>query len=115
MEGLRSPRQQASTVVQGGLSGWRSSLFRLKDDKSWGDGRNRPLEFMRASVLSLLWRRLRVRAFRDRELEHEFRTVFRAAGVRFFDVAAALTGLAFLAFFIIYAVSGTNGILAEPQ
>jgi signal transduction histidine kinase/CheY-like chemotaxis protein len=70
---------------------------------------------MRALLLSFLWRRFRVRAFRDRELEHEFRLVFRSAGVRFFEIAAALTGLAYVAFFLIYAVSGTQAMLAQPQ
>ena len=70
---------------------------------------------MRASIIFSIWRRFRVRAFRDRELEHEFRSVFRSAGVRFFEIAAALTGVAFLAFFLIYAVSGNQGILAQPQ
>jgi signal transduction histidine kinase/CheY-like chemotaxis protein len=70
---------------------------------------------MRASLLSFVWRRFRVRAFRDRELEHEFRLVFRSAGVRFFEIAAALTGLAYVAFFLIYAISGSQGMLAQPQ
>ena len=70
---------------------------------------------MRASLLSFVWRRFRVRAFRDRELEHEFRQVFRSAGVRFFEIAAALTGLAYIAFFLIYAISGSQGMLAQPQ
>ena len=61
------------------------------------------------------WRRFGVRAFRDRELEHEFRHVFRSAGVRFFEIGAGVTGLAYLAFFVIYAVSGGGHPLAQPQ
>jgi two-component system, sensor histidine kinase len=60
-------------------------------------------------------RRFGVRAFRDRELEHEFRSVFRHSGVRFFEVGAAVSGLAFLAFFVIYAVSGAQGAFGQPQ
>ena len=45
------------------------------------------------------WRRLGVRAFRDRELEHEFRRGFRSAGVRFFELVTAISGLAYFAFF----------------
>ena len=70
---------------------------------------------MGGSLISFAWRRFRVRAFRDRELEHEFRQVFRSAGVRFFEIAAALTGLAYIAFFLIYVVSGTQGVMAQPQ
>ena len=70
---------------------------------------------MQAQLLSSFWRRFRVRSFRDRELEHEFRAVFRSAGVRFFEIAAVLTGLAFTAFFLIYAVSGTQPVAAQPQ
>jgi signal transduction histidine kinase/CheY-like chemotaxis protein len=70
---------------------------------------------MRASLLSFSLRRFRVRAFRDRELEHEFRQVFRSAGVRFFEISAALTGLAYVAFFLIYALSGSQGPFAQPQ
>ena len=70
---------------------------------------------MRPTVFPLNWRRFGVRAFRDRELEHEFRHVFRSAGVRFFEIGAAVSGIAYLAFFLIYAVSGTGGILAQPQ
>ena len=52
-----------------------------------------------------VWRQFRLRAFRDRELEHEFRNVFRSSGVRFFEVGTAISGFAYLAFFLIYAVS----------
>lgn len=60
-------------------------------------------------------RRYGVRAFRDRELEHEFRAAFRYSGVRFFEVGATVSGLAFLAFFLIYAVSGAAGAFGQPQ
>ncbi len=70
---------------------------------------------MRAALLSFSFRRFRVRSFRDRELEHEFRQVFRSAGVRFFEISAALTGLAYVAFFLIYALSGGQGPFAMPQ
>jgi len=63
----------------------------------------------------LNWRRYGVRAFRDRELEHEFRHVFRSAGVRFFEVGVGVTGLAYLAFFIIYAVAVAGHPFAQPQ
>ena len=70
---------------------------------------------MRASLLSFSLRRFRVRAFRDRELEHEFRQVFRSAGVRFFEISAALTGFAYVAFFLIYALSASQGPFSQPQ
>jgi signal transduction histidine kinase/CheY-like chemotaxis protein len=65
--------------------------------------------------ISLSLRRFGLRAFRDRELEHEFRGVFRSAGVRFFEIGTAISGAAYLAFFLIYAMSGTHGPLAQPQ
>jgi signal transduction histidine kinase/CheY-like chemotaxis protein len=61
------------------------------------------------------WRRLGARPFRDRELEHEFRHVFRLAGVRFFEVAAALSGLAYVSFFLIYVANGSAAAFAQPQ
>src|ERR1035441_6072590 len=69
---------------------------------------------MAITSFPLIWRRIGVRAFRDRELEHEFRGVFRSAGVRFFEIGVAMTGLAYFAFFLIYAVSGSEGF-AQPQ
>ena len=62
-----------------------------------------------------LWRQFRVRAFRDRELEHEFRGVFRSAGVRFFEVGTAISGVAYLAFFLIYALAERGAIFDQPQ
>ena len=70
---------------------------------------------MRLTIIPLNWRRFGVRAFRDRELEHEFRHVFRSAGVRFFEIGAGVSGLAYLAFFLIYAISGSGGAFAQPQ
>jgi signal transduction histidine kinase len=70
---------------------------------------------MANAVFPFFWRRLAVRAFRDRDLEHEFRQAFRSAGVRFFEIGAAVSGLAYLAFFLIFAYSGTNGPFAQPQ
>ena len=61
-----------------------------------------------------IWRQFRVRAFRDRDLEHEFLHVFRAAGVRFFEAGTLLTGLAYVAFFAIYAFA-EDGVFAQPQ
>ena len=64
--------------------------------------------------IPVLLRQFRVRAFRDREFEHDFQTVFRSAGVRFFEVGTLLTGLAYLAFFAIYMISSQH-ILGQPQ
>jgi signal transduction histidine kinase/AmiR/NasT family two-component response regulator len=63
----------------------------------------------------LIWRRFKVRAFRDRELEHEFLQVFRSAGVRFFEIGTLLTGLAYVAFFVIYGIFGEGGLWTQPQ
>ncbi|MEP7301347.1 MAG: ATP-binding protein [Caldimonas sp.] len=63
----------------------------------------------------MTWRRFGVRAFRDRELEHEFRHVFRSAGVRFFEIGTGVSGLAYLGFFVIYALSAQVGPLSQPQ
>ena len=41
-------------------------------------------------------RRFGVRVFRNRELEHEFRRTFRSTGVRFLEIAAGVTGGAYL-------------------
>ena len=61
------------------------------------------------------FRRLGARAFRDRELEHEFRLVFRSAGVRSLEIASSLGGVAFLGFFLIYAFAGRDSAFAQPQ
>ncbi len=70
---------------------------------------------MGSNPIQLNLRRFGVRAFRDRELEHEFRHVFRSAGVRFFEIGAAVSGIAYLLFFLIYAISGSGGVFAQPQ
>jgi len=70
---------------------------------------------MLPSILPLSLRRFGVRAFRDRELEHEFRHVFRSAGVRFFEIGALVGGLAYLAFFLIYAIGRPDSPLTQPQ
>ena len=70
---------------------------------------------MRLTRFLLNWRRFGVRAFRDRELEHEFRHVFRSAGVRFFEIGTGVSGLAYLAFFAIYALSSQDGPFSQPQ
>ncbi|MEO8921664.1 MAG: ATP-binding protein [Caldimonas sp.] len=61
------------------------------------------------------WRRLGVRKFRDRELEHEFRHVFRSSGVRFLEIGTGVGGLAFLGFFAIYALAGRDSAVAQSQ
>jgi signal transduction histidine kinase/CheY-like chemotaxis protein len=61
------------------------------------------------------WRRLGARPFRDRELEHEFRHVFCSAGVRFFEVATGLGGIAYLAFFLIFLAANSGEPFAQPQ
>jgi hypothetical protein len=61
------------------------------------------------------FRRFGARAFRDRELEHEFRQVFRSAGVRALEIASGVGGLAFLGFFLIYAFAGRESAFAQPQ
>jgi signal transduction histidine kinase/FixJ family two-component response regulator len=61
------------------------------------------------------WRRLGAHTFRNRELEHEFRHGFRSAGVRFFELATAVGGLAYLGFFLIYLASHSGTPLAQPQ
>ena len=65
--------------------------------------------------LLMKFRRLGARAFRDRELEHEFRLVFRSAGVRSLEIASSLGGFAFLGFFLIYAFAGRESAFAQPQ
>ena len=55
------------------------------------------------------------RAFRNRELEHEFRAVFRTSGVRFLELATTFTGIAFLAFFAIFVASRPGEPFTQPQ
>src|SRR6185295_3421298 len=72
-------------------------------------------ECMRFNRFLSVFRRLGARPFRDRELEHEFRLVFRSAGVRSLEIASGVGGLAFLGFFLIYAFAGRDGAFAQPQ
>ncbi len=65
--------------------------------------------------ISLRWRRLGPHAFKDREVEHVFRHGFRLSGVRFFQAAAAVGGLAYVAFFLIFLFDHPNAPFAEPQ
>jgi signal transduction histidine kinase/FixJ family two-component response regulator len=60
-------------------------------------------------------RRLGARPFRDREIEREFRQVFRSAGVRSLEIATGVGGLAFLGFFLIYALAGRGSAFEQPQ
>ena len=61
------------------------------------------------------WTQLLGRTFRNRELEHEFRSTFRSAGLRFFELSGALTGAAFTAFFLIFAIAQPGDPFAHPQ
>ena len=70
---------------------------------------------MRLKQFPFKWRRLGARAFRDRDLERDFRHAFRSAGLRFFEVGTATTGFAFLAFFLIVALSGAGRLFDQPQ
>jgi signal transduction histidine kinase/CheY-like chemotaxis protein len=70
---------------------------------------------MQLNRLLSSFRRFGARRFRDRELEHEFRQVFRSAGVRSLEIATGIGGLAFLGFFLIYALSGGDAAFAQPQ
>ena len=70
---------------------------------------------MGSNVLRVGLLRYGVRAFRDRDLEHEFRRVFRSSGVRFFEIGTGVSGLAYLAFFLIHAASHAEKAFAQPQ
>ena len=69
---------------------------------------------MRTTLSMLIRRRLGVRAFRIRELEHEFALSFRFAGIRFLEIGTAVTALAFFVTFMINIVGG-NDLNEEPQ
>ena len=69
---------------------------------------------MRSTLSLLIRRRLGVRAFRLRELEHEFAVGFRFAGIRFLEIGTAVTALAFLVTFTMNIVGG-NDFDEEPQ
>ena len=69
---------------------------------------------MSTTLTTQIRRRLGVRAFRDRELEHEFQHAFRFAGVRFLEIGTAVTGAAYLALFFLNAF--TKGTVTDqPQ
>jgi len=69
---------------------------------------------MGTTLTTQIRRRLGVRAFRDRELEHEFQHAFRFAGVRFLEIGTSVTGAAYLVLFVINAISkGT--VTDQPQ
>jgi signal transduction histidine kinase/CheY-like chemotaxis protein len=70
---------------------------------------------MSPTRFSLRWPLVAVRPFRDRELEHEFLHGFRSAGVRFFELATGVTGVAYFAFFLIYLVNSPDSGFAQPQ
>jgi|GEM_PF-1353599 len=70
---------------------------------------------MRLKQFPFKRRRLGARAFRDRDLERDFRHTFRSAGLRFFEVGTATTGFAFLAFFLMFALSGAGRLFEQPQ
>ena len=69
---------------------------------------------MRTTLITQLRRRLGVRAFRDRELEHEFLHAFRFAGVRFLEIGTGVTGTAYLVLFLVNAVT-KDSVLDQPQ
>lgn len=69
---------------------------------------------MAKKIETAIKRRFGVRAFRDRELEHDFRQVFRATGVRFLEIGAGISGAAYLALFLIHGIS-KGSFLGQPQ
>ena len=69
---------------------------------------------MSITFTTLIKRRIGMRAFRDRELEHEFRHVFRSAGVRFLEIGTGVTGAAYLALLVFNAFA-KGGFFAQPQ
>ena len=69
---------------------------------------------MGTTVSTLLRRRFGLRAFRNRELEHEFRQGFQSPGVRFLEIGTGVTGLAYLATFLINA-AGSGDIFSYTQ
>ena len=69
---------------------------------------------MGARLTTKIRRRLGVRAFRDRELEHEFQLAFRFAGARFLEIGTGVTGAAYLVLFVVHAIT-KGSISEEPQ
>jgi signal transduction histidine kinase/CheY-like chemotaxis protein len=69
---------------------------------------------MSATLNNYIRRHLGGRAFRDRELEHEFQHAFRFAGARFLEIGTGVSGLAYVVLFMIHAF--TKGSFTEqPQ
>ena len=68
---------------------------------------------MGTTLITRIRRRFGLRVFRDHELEHEFRQVFRFAGVRFLEIGTGVTGLAYLATFVINLL--TSGSIATQS
>ena len=60
-------------------------------------------------------RQLRSHVFRDRDVEHDFRRGFRQSGIRFFQAAAVIGGLAYVAFFLIFLFAHPDQPFAQPQ
>jgi len=69
---------------------------------------------MSATLTTHIKRQLGVRAFRDRELEHEFQHAFRFAGARFLEIGTGVSGLAYVALFAIHAFIKGN-VTEQPQ
>jgi len=69
---------------------------------------------MSATLTTHIRRHLGVRAFRDRELEHEFQHAFRFAGARFLEIGTGVSGLAYLGLFIMNAFA-KGSMTEQPQ
>jgi signal transduction histidine kinase/CheY-like chemotaxis protein len=69
---------------------------------------------MGTTLTSQIRRHLGARAFRDRELEHEFQHAFRFAGARFLEIGTGVTGLAYLVLFIVNAFT-RGSVTEQPQ
>ena len=69
---------------------------------------------MATTLSAYIRRHLGARAFRDRELEHEFQHAFRFAGARFLEIGTGVTGLAYLVLFLVHAIS-KGSITEQPQ
>jgi len=69
---------------------------------------------MATTLTTHIRRHLGARAFRDRELEHEFQHAFRFAGARFLEIGTGVTGLAYLVLFVVNAFS-RGSITEQPQ
>ncbi|MDQ2734635.1 MAG: ATP-binding protein [Pseudomonadota bacterium] len=69
---------------------------------------------MSATLTTHIRRKLGVRAFRDRELEHEFQHAFRFAGARFLEIGTGVTGFAYVVMFVIHAFT-KGSVTEQPQ